>query len=377
MRPERVVRRLARISALPWTRRPDIVARMSKRWLCAFGTVFLGGFLWAACSGDAYVDVERERSCDSTAECEPEETKKQCIDGRCQCPEPQEESCCKPGAKEEEGDRCERACRPMSECNATPCETHRDCPGPVDPRCGEAVCVAGVCRLALREQLEHQLPGDCRIVKCDDAGEIQSEHSGSDVFDDGNECTIDRCTNGTSTHLPQPTGPSPETSGYCKDSRWVGCLRDEDCGNPSYACSTSGRCVHEWCENGVLDSSSGETALDCGGPCDPCESGQPCDSDDDCVEHLCAEDGTCAHARCGDHVLNGAETDVDCGAPSCPACDPGMRCNSHESCQSGVCEEGVCIEATCGDGVMNGDETGLDCGGPCAACPLYIDAPDI
>jgi hypothetical protein len=54
-----------------------------------------------------------------------------------------------------------------------------------------------------------------------------------------------------------------------------------------------------------------------------------------------------------------------------------MRCNSHESCQSGVCEEGVCIEATCGDGVMNGDETGLDCGGPCAACPLYIDAPDI
>ncbi|AUX27150.1 uncharacterized protein SOCEGT47_077300 [Sorangium cellulosum] len=350
---------------------------MWKRRLSAPCMVLLAGVVWAACSGDAYIDVEQEPPCDSTADCGSELTGAECIDGRCRCPELGDVSCCEPGAREEEGDRCERACRPVRECVAAPCEAARDCPGPVDPRCGQALCVAGVCRLALREQLEHQRAGDCRVVKCDDAGAARVEHSGSDVFNDGNECTIDRCAHGTSVHLPHPTGPSPETSGYCKDGKWVGCLRDEDCGNPSYACSTSGRCVHEWCENGILDVSSGETALDCGGPCDPCESGQPCDSDDDCVEQICAEDGTCAHARCGDRVLNGAETDVDCGAPSCPACDSGQKCGSHESCQSGVCMDGVCRDATCSDGVMNGDEAARDCGGSCAVCPLYVDRPDI
>lgn len=93
---------------------------MGERRLCAASAVFLAAFLWAACKGDAYVDLDQGPPCDSTAECMPEQTRWQCIAGRCQCPNPEEEeSCCAPGANEEEGDLCERQCRPISECNAT------------------------------------------------------------------------------------------------------------------------------------------------------------------------------------------------------------------------------------------------------------------
>jgi hypothetical protein len=96
--------------------------------LFASRAVFLAGILWGACKGDAYVDVEQDPPCDSTTECAPELTKTQCIDGHCRCPNPEkEEKCCAPGAKEEEGDLCERQCRPISECNATRCETPQDC----------------------------------------------------------------------------------------------------------------------------------------------------------------------------------------------------------------------------------------------------------
>ncbi|CAN95452.1 hypothetical protein predicted by Glimmer/Critica [Sorangium cellulosum So ce56] len=62
IRAAHVVRPLARISGLPWTRWSDIIAPMSKRWLCASGTVFLGGSLWAAC-GVCEDGVCREATC--------------------------------------------------------------------------------------------------------------------------------------------------------------------------------------------------------------------------------------------------------------------------------------------------------------------------
>ncbi|NNC83133.1 MAG: hypothetical protein HKN79_06115 [Flavobacteriales bacterium] len=50
--------------------------------------------------------------------------------------------------------------------------------------------------------------------------------------------------------------------------------------------------VEQSCEDGVL--SGGETDVDCGGPCPPCET-------------------------CDDGILNQGETLVDCGGP-CPPC---------------------------------------------------------
>ncbi|KYF90435.1 hypothetical protein BE20_17650 [Sorangium cellulosum] len=351
---------------------------MWKRRLCATCAMLLAGVLWAACSGDAYVGVEREPTCGSTEECDPDRTGTQCIDGLCRCADPAEESCCEPGAIEKDGDLCRRQCRPNSECNAALCETPRDCPKPVDPRCGEAVCVDGVCWLALPEQLPNQRRGDCMILRCDESGRLVAEPDDSDVFNDGNECTVDACAQGASVHSPKASGNAEEGSGYCDgEGHRVGCLRDEDCGTPSYACSMSGRCVLEWCGNGIFDNASGETARDCGGPCEPCRAGQPCMVNSDCIEGVCGPDMLCEHADCHDRIQNGAETDVDCGAPSCPACDSGLRCNAHAACKSGVCGDGTCLDPTCDDGVQNGDEAGIDCGTTCPiACPLLISGKE-
>lgn len=355
------------------------MARMWKRHLCASCAVFVAGVLWAACTGDAYVDVEREPLCASTEDCQPEQTGAACIDGRCRCPDPEEKSCCAPGAEEEDGDRCERACRPAGECEAMACEATRDCRGPVDARCGKAVCAAGVCRLALLAQLQNQRHGDCTTLQCDASGRVVAQPDDSDLFNDGNECTVDACAHGAVVHRPRAAGTAEESSGRCDgEGHLVECLTHEHCGNPaSVACSQHGWCVPQWCVDGDLDAPFGETATDCGGSCEPCPAGQGCLTPEDCLDRVCTEAKKCALPTCHDGVQNGAETDVDCGAPSCPACDPGKRCSSHGACKSSVCADGVCHAATCDDGVMNGDEAGVDCGGLCVACPLYIDGMGI
>ncbi len=76
------------------------------------------------------------------------------------------------------------------------------------------------------------------------------------------------------------------------------------------------------CNDGIQNQ--GETGIDCGGPCAPCQ----------------------IVATCNDGIQNQGETGIDCGGPCAP-------------CQ---------IVATCNDGIQNQSETGIDCGGPCAPC---------
>ncbi len=76
--------------------------------------------------------------------------------------------------------------------------------------------------------------------------------------------------------------------------------------------------VQATCNDNI--SNQGETGIDCGGPCAPCET-------------------------CNDGIQNQREDGVDCGGP-CPPCQ------------------------TCYDGVQNQNETGIDCGGVCKPCPV-------
>jgi hypothetical protein len=69
------------------------------------------------------------------------------------------------------------------------------------------------------------------------------------------------------------------------------------------------------CMNDMLDGT--ETAVDCGGDCDPCDDGQTCLLPEDCVSGVCDE--TCQAPACDDEVLNGDELDADCGG-SCGFC---------------------------------------------------------
>lgn len=70
-------------------------------------------------------------------------------------------------------------------------------------------------------------------------------------------------------------------------------------------------------------------------------------------------------ATCRDGILNGGETDVDCGG-TCGPCDDGKVCTDENDCQGGRCEANICT--SCEDGALNGDETALDCGGSCGGC---------
>jgi|GEM_PF-5023549 len=71
--------------------------------------------------------------------------------------------------------------------------------------------------------------------------------------------------------------------------------------------------------------------------------------------------------NCSDGIRNQGETDIDCGGP-CPPCEEGRGCLRNVNCLSGFCFKGICTTPTCDDGIKNQGETGIDCGGPCLPC---------
>jgi uncharacterized membrane protein len=79
--------------------------------------------------------------------------------------------------------------------------------------------------------------------------------------------------------------------------------------------------------------------------------------------------GSASGLSCTDGIRNGNEQAIDCGG-SCPACASGNPCTNPIECQEAVCLDGVCQAATCDDGVRNGEEEGVDCGGTsnCGPC---------
>lgn len=88
--------------------------------------------------------------------------------------------------------------------------------------------------------------------------------------------------------------------------------------------------VESHCINGVKDG--GETAIDCGGNCEPCNF-------DECTidSGICARDNVC--------------------------------CN-------GWCKDGICRSPSCYDGVKNQGEVKVDCGGPCVSCGACLQDND-
>lgn len=85
---------------------------------------------------------------------------------------------------------------------------------------------------------------------------------------------------------------------------------------------------------------------------------------------------TAPPVTCGNKTQDSGESDIDCGGP-CGPCADGRLCLQAAECHSGVCVE-RCIAPTCADGVRNGDEGAVDCGGPCptrcpAASPCAVD----
>lgn len=139
------------------------------------------------------------------------------------------------------------------------------------------------------------------------------------------------------------------------------CTKNTDC-DSSLFCKGN-RCAEPTCTDGVKNQN--ETAIDCGGTCDPCDVGVPCSINEDCDGEYC-HDSVCAN-HCASGAREADETDKDCGGPSCDACADKLHCSVATDCKSLICSNNVCVAPTCSDAVKNQDESDKDCGGVCAA----------
>lgn len=91
------------------------------------------------------------------------------------------------------------------------------------------------------------------------------------------------------------------------------------------------------CSDGVLGGT--ETDIDCGGSCAPCTDGKKCRINNDCVGKNCVN-GMCIGASCTDGARNQGEEGVDCGGPcdACETCTDGILNQDEEKTDCG----GVC-----------------------------------
>ncbi|MBN2191506.1 MAG: hypothetical protein JW751_01715 [Polyangiaceae bacterium] len=236
-------------------------------------------------------------------------------------------------------------------------ETDEDCGGSCEPcgteaRCGDAEdCISRVCSTS----------GDsyvltCQAASCSDRVQNQGET--------GIDCGIAAC-GGCGAGIPC-TADGQCASGICDDT---GATRV---------------CTAALCTDDVRNGD--ESGVDCGGSCDPCPDGEPCNSDADCTSRSCGTDDRCAAAACDDERQNGNETGPDCGGPDCRAtskCPNNVGCAVDSDCQSGYCDGTVCADPGCTDRTLNGHETDLDCGGedcrvsyPCADGKQCVIAAD-
>jgi cysteine-rich repeat protein len=245
-----------------------------------------------------------------------------------------------------------------------------ECPG-ADTECQTPICDGGACAFDYEPAgtpLASQSDGDCQLAVCDGMGMTATEDDDADIFDDGNDCTVDGCASGSPTNTPSPEGTACTDGGgvVCDGAgACVECVLDADCA--SGVCDQN-LCVPASCADNVLNGD--ETDLDCGGlACAPCADGDACLVAGDCASGVCTA-LVCAAPACDDTVENGAETDVDCGGGTCNPCGPGLGCAADSDCVGGDCSGSTCLP-TCTDGVTNANETDVDCGGPtCAACAI-------
>ncbi|MFO0587059.1 MAG: hypothetical protein U0441_05965 [Polyangiaceae bacterium] len=134
--------------------------------------------------------------------------------------------------------------------------------------CKKAECVAGVCEYTLfpaGQIVQDPTPGDCKADLCDGEGNLVQGAPRDDDADDGVECTWDACGGGLVGHAPKAEG-TPCSGGLCQ----------------------SGACVPAVCDDGNAIQDTGETDLNCGGLCSPCELGKKCKRNADCASGWCS-----------------------------------------------------------------------------------------
>lgn len=218
-------------------------------------------------------------------------------------------------------------------------------------RKGVAICLGLHLVLGCKDQLTE-------LTQVTTKPPVTTSPSGSSAGNDAGPDTGDSCEN----KVQDPDETALDCGGVCQPCGvGLSCKKNSDC--TTGLCNVV--CLAKGCDNDTKDGN--ESDVDCGMGCVLCEDGKTCNSDADCQSKVCGDDGTCQEPTCDDRRLNGLETDVDCG-PGCEPCEIGKTCSSDEHCESGACVGNVCADPGCNDGEKNGNETDKDCGGGCPAC---------
>jgi len=223
-------------------------------------------------------------------------------------------------------------CNVQGACVAT-CFDAANCPGS-DNECQTRTCSAGLCGFALAsigKVVAAQSAGDCKQNQCDGFGNVASVALDSDVFVDGNACTLDACNAGVPANTPMASGSACSQDGgtLCDgQGACVVCVAPSDCPGADTECKWR-TCTANKC--GVAQAAAGTpSATQVVGDC----AQKQCDSQGNLVSVGLTADV---------HVdNNGCTYDVcTAGKPENPAALTGTPCTDNGGA---LCDgKGICV----------------------------------
>lgn len=250
--------------------------------------------------------------------------------------------------------------------------------------CVTGVCTSGKCALAtscsngVQDGSESAVDCGSTCTKCalNKACKLNSDCSSNNCV--GSKClaAVSACSNG----LVDGNETDFDCGGSCasKCALTKKCSVNADC--QSAICDQSTvppRCSSDACKDLLKSTATGETDVDCGGPCgSKCAKGKGCKANSDCSSSICSAGGKCVDSTCDDGVQSGDETGKDCGGSCKSKCKTGSGCLSVADCDGLTgkvfCSAGnICVTSTCSDGYLSSGEGDIDCGGVCVSkCPL-------
>jgi hypothetical protein len=235
------------------------------------------------------------------------------------------------------------------------CSVPADCAAP-SSKCKQATCEDGICgTIDLPEGTlpAGQIAGDCRVSRCDGAGNAVGVADETDVPDDQNPCTEDVCTGTTASHSPSAAGTPCGTDLTCNGKgSCVACFSASSCPGTDTECITR-TCIASVC--GTSQLPAGTVIGD--------------QTPGDCQKNVCGSDGTV------NQVADDADVPNDGKQCTTGLCSSGVP--SHEPVTAGTsCAEtggtlcdgnGNCVPATsCGSGTIDCDGSsanGCECSG--------------
>jgi hypothetical protein len=217
-----------------------------------------------------------------------------------------------------------------------------------------------------------QTAGDCHKKVCDGAGNITTIVDDNDPPDDGLECTVDTCSNGSPVHTPKQSGTACGTGSVCDATgQCVGCVQNSDCGTDT-ACKkftcTSGTCSSTNVTAGTVVSNA--NAGDC--KSDQCDGNGGITTNAPDANDLPVDNKQCTSDVCNNGVASnppvaqGTSCTQNGGtkcdsAGNCVQCFAAGDCGTDTACKKFTCTAGVCGSTNVTAGTVVNNPVAGDC----------------